>query len=246
MPEDTPDLFGFAPDRGAEGPARSRVGLELEASLDGAAHRIEFTWRERGGTTVVARGVVECKPEPGFGFYPIEWKLETGGRKVGDHSTFDASSIHARLRSWRKLLPVEEADVTMVLGKPPAGQTWRGLPDAWKQLGTAIYRLLLPLEEVAREKSRSWFQSLGQAPASFPLPSTEWAFQIESHESEGLVGLVWRRHGETAPSWLVSIGLAESGRLCVALRRELKGAEDQGILAQQGECGSRASPGALP
>jgi SNF2-related domain/Helicase conserved C-terminal domain len=207
--EDSPDLFGFAPAEVDKERGQATELLQLEVTLDRRASRAELLWRERSGQSVAARGVVECDHTTAIDFYAVKWDLEIRGKVLSEHGGFDASSVHARLRAWRNKLPVDDLDVSIAL---PDGRTLQARPDAWKQLGTAIYRLMLPLREVVREAALSRMYG-GVKPGGQSTPRTEWTFQVECYASNGLIGLVWMRHGQKHPAWLVTVALAGSDRL---------------------------------
>jgi superfamily II DNA or RNA helicase len=207
--DDTPDLIGFALAGGGQESGPVPKLLELEARLDPTTRRAELVWRQQGDGSVAARGVVECNPAAVIFVHAVKWDLELGGRVSSAQGSFDAVSIHARLRNWRKELPVDDLEVTILW---PDNRCVRASPDGWRQLATAIYRLMLPMRERVLEASLARLHGEIKS-GNPPTPRTMWRFQVEFHASEGLICLVWMRRGKPRPAWLVTIETAVHDRL---------------------------------
>ena len=50
--------------------------------------------------------------------------LKVAGRSIEERGTFNASSVHACLRSWRKLLPVADANIRLLFENDPSPLPW--------------------------------------------------------------------------------------------------------------------------
>ncbi len=187
--------------------------LRLEAVLDVPKCAASLQWRESGSGRECARGSVVINPECVIHFHAIVWTLEIDGKASSSTGGFDAASVHATLRRWKKLLPVADGDISIRLLESKGEVAARG--DTWRELGTAIYQILKLERDVTIENARArWTGAFREG--SSRTGSSPWRLECEMNEAGRFIALRWERSdgGDSAVIRVSVSGFDELTWLC--------------------------------
>src|SRR5262245_37502437 len=70
---------------------------------------VQVTWSRWAENGPVAEVKVRHETD-GLQFYPVSWRIDSGGKTAAQKSMVERSSIRARLNALRKAFPVADAD----------------------------------------------------------------------------------------------------------------------------------------